>query len=90
MISNSILEAIGHTPLVRLQRMTSPDMAEVRTFMRDMWGDMVEDGGEGWHYGRIWFKRDPSWPEHGTAHFEIREYLTGFDYVWTAQRDLEY
>ena len=29
MISNSILEAIGHTPLVRLRRMTSPDMAEV-------------------------------------------------------------
>ena len=29
MISNSILEAIGHTPLVRLQRMVSPDMAEV-------------------------------------------------------------
>jgi cysteine synthase A len=29
MISNDILEAIGHTPLVRLRRMTAPDMAEV-------------------------------------------------------------
>ena len=29
MISENILSAIGHTPLVRLGRMTSPDMAEV-------------------------------------------------------------
>ena len=29
MISNDILEAIGHTPLVRLHRMVSADMAEV-------------------------------------------------------------
>jgi len=29
MICNNILEALGHTPLVRLNRMTTPDMAEV-------------------------------------------------------------
>lgn len=29
MICNTILEAMGHTPLVRLNRMTTPDMAEV-------------------------------------------------------------
>lgn len=29
MICNNILEAIGHTPLVRLNRMVDPDMAEV-------------------------------------------------------------
>ena len=29
MISDNVLEAIGHTPLVRLHRMTEPDMAEV-------------------------------------------------------------
>ena len=29
MISDNILEAIGHTPLVRLHRMVTPDMAEV-------------------------------------------------------------
>ena len=29
MICNTILEAMGHTPLVRLNRMATPDMAEV-------------------------------------------------------------
>ena len=29
MICNDILEAIGHTPLVRLRKMVTPDMAEV-------------------------------------------------------------
>ncbi|MBQ6352349.1 MAG: cysteine synthase family protein, partial [Lentisphaeria bacterium] len=29
MICNTILDAVGHTPLVRLRRMTTPDMAEV-------------------------------------------------------------
>ena len=29
MICNTILDAMGHTPLVRLNRMTTPDMAEV-------------------------------------------------------------
>ena len=29
MICNSILEALGHTPLIRLNRMTTPDMAEI-------------------------------------------------------------
>lgn len=29
MISDNILEAIGHTPLIRLNRMVTPDMAEV-------------------------------------------------------------
>ena len=29
MICNNILEAIGHTPLVRLRKMVTPDMAEV-------------------------------------------------------------
>ena len=29
MICNNILEAIGNTPLVRLNRMVTPDMAEV-------------------------------------------------------------
>ena len=29
MICNNILEALGHTPLVRLNRMVTPDMAEV-------------------------------------------------------------
>ena len=29
MICNDILEALGHTPLVRLRRMVRPGMAEV-------------------------------------------------------------
>ena len=29
MICDSILDALGHTPLVRLRRMVTPDMAEV-------------------------------------------------------------
>ena len=29
MIFNNILEALGHTPLVRLNRMVTSDMAEV-------------------------------------------------------------
>ena len=29
MICDTILDAMGHTPLVRLNRMTTPDMAEV-------------------------------------------------------------
>ena len=29
MICDSILDAVGHTPLVRLRRMATPDMAEV-------------------------------------------------------------
>ncbi len=28
MICDTILDAMGHTPLVRLKRMTTPDMAE--------------------------------------------------------------
>src|SRR5574344_1828693 len=30
MIYNNILEAIGHTPLIQLQKMVTPDMARVR------------------------------------------------------------
>ena len=29
MICDTILDAVGHTPLVRLGRMTTPDMAEI-------------------------------------------------------------
>ena len=29
MICSNILEAMGHTPVIRLSRMTGPDMAEV-------------------------------------------------------------
>ena len=29
MVCNNILEALGHTPLVRLNRMVTPDMAEI-------------------------------------------------------------
>ncbi len=69
----------------------TPDMVEVYTFKRDLWGERVDDdSAEGFYYGRVWFRRDPSWPEHGTAHFTVREYLKGFDYVWVAERDLEY
>ena len=70
----------------------TPAMADVYTFARDPWGFMTEGDSEGplFYYGRVWFKRDPSWPEHGTAHFTVREYLKGFDYVWIAERDLEY
>ena len=69
----------------------TPEMAEVYAFMRDIWGERVDDdSAEGYYYGRVGFRRDPSWPEHGTAHFTVREYLRGFDYVWTAERDLEY
>ena len=29
MVYNNVLEAVGHTPMIRLQRMTKPDSAEV-------------------------------------------------------------